>query len=62
MPGGTLDLGESEYIVRTLGEFESLEEIENHVIASDPSGRQIRIRDVGRRQGHAGRPADATRG
>jgi len=47
VPAGTLDLGQSEYIVRTLGEFESLEEIEDHVIASDPFGRQIRVRDVG---------------
>ncbi len=47
VPAGTIDLGSSEYIVRTLGEFEALEDIENHVIASDPFGRQIRIRDVG---------------
>jgi len=48
MPGGTLDLSKSEYIVRTLGEFESLEGIADHVVASGPSGGQIRIRDVGR--------------
>ncbi len=47
VPAGTIDLGSSEYIVRVLGEFEALEDIENHVIASDPFGRQIRIRDVG---------------
>ncbi|MFH1501941.1 MAG: efflux RND transporter permease subunit [Candidatus Eisenbacteria bacterium] len=47
VPAGTLDLGQSEYIVRTLGEFESMADIENHVVASDPFGRQIRIRDVG---------------
>jgi multidrug efflux pump subunit AcrB len=47
VPAGTIDLGSSEYIVRTLGEFEDLEDIEDHVIASDPFGRQIRIRDVG---------------
>jgi multidrug efflux pump subunit AcrB len=47
VPGGTLDVGASEYIVRTLGEFEDLQGIEDHVIASDPFGRQIRIRDVG---------------
>ncbi|MCK5597445.1 MAG: efflux RND transporter permease subunit, partial [Candidatus Eisenbacteria sp.] len=47
VPGGTLDVGASEYIIRTLGEFEDLQDIENHVIASDPFGRQIRIRDVG---------------
>jgi len=48
VPGGTLDLSTSEYIVRTLGEFESLEGIADHVVASGPSGGQIRIRDVGR--------------
>ena len=47
VPAGTLDLGRSEYIVRTLGEFEALSDIENHVIASDPRGHQIRIGDVG---------------
>jgi multidrug efflux pump subunit AcrB len=47
VPGGTLDVGASEYIIRTLGEFDDLQDIENHVIASDPFGRQIRIRDVG---------------
>jgi multidrug efflux pump subunit AcrB len=47
VPGGTIDVGASEYIVRTLGEFESLQDIESHVITSDPFGRQIRIRDVG---------------
>jgi len=46
VPAGTIELGNSEYIVRTLGEFESIQEIENHVIASDEYGRQIRIRDV----------------
>jgi multidrug efflux pump len=47
VPAGTLDLGRSEYIVRTLGEFENLQDIEEHVIASDPFGGQIRVRDVG---------------
>lgn len=47
VPAGVLDIGQSEYIVRTLGEFESIEEIERHVIASDAFGRQVRIRDVG---------------
>ncbi|MBD3368295.1 MAG: hypothetical protein GF405_09040 [Candidatus Eisenbacteria bacterium] len=46
VPAGTIELGNSEYIVRTLGEFESIQEIENHVITSDEFGRQIRIRDV----------------
>ncbi|MBD3347693.1 MAG: hypothetical protein GF400_00675 [Candidatus Eisenbacteria bacterium] len=47
IPAGTLDLGQSEYIVRALGEFESLAEIEEHVIASGPTGGQIRVRDLG---------------
>jgi multidrug efflux pump subunit AcrB len=46
VPAGTIELGNSEYIVRTLGEFQSIQEIENHVIASDEFGRQIRVRDV----------------
>lgn len=47
VPGGTLDAGDSEYIVRAIGEFGSLEDIANHVVLSDPFGRQIRIRDLG---------------
>ena len=47
VPAGTLDLGQSEYIVRALGEFGSLADIENHVLFSDAEGRQIRVRDVG---------------
>ena len=47
VPAGVLDLGRSEYIVRTLAEFESLRDIADHVVASGPFGRQIRIRDVG---------------
>jgi multidrug efflux pump subunit AcrB len=47
VPGGTLDAGDSEYIVRAIGEFKSLEDIANHVVLSDPYGRQIRIRDLG---------------
>ncbi|MBN2565426.1 MAG: efflux RND transporter permease subunit, partial [Candidatus Eisenbacteria bacterium] len=47
VPGGTVELSNSEYIVRTLGQFEDLADIENHVIASDRFGRQIRVRDVG---------------
>lgn len=46
VPGGTIDLGHSEYVVRTLGEFESIVDIEDHVIASDAFGKQIRVRDV----------------
>lgn len=47
VPGGVLDIGQSEYIVRTLGEFNDLRDIERHVIASDAFGRQVRVRDVG---------------
>jgi hydrophobic/amphiphilic exporter-1 (mainly G- bacteria), HAE1 family len=45
--GGTLREGKAEYMVRTLNEFENLEEIENTVVAR-VSERDLRVRDLGR--------------
>ena len=48
IPGGTITTGRSEYLLRTLGQFQNTEEIENVIIHSYPSGNQLRIRDVAR--------------
>ncbi len=45
--GGTLKEGRTEYMVRTVNEFEDLGQIESTVIAT-VGGREIRLRDVGR--------------
>ncbi len=46
IPGGTTKFGKTEFLVRTLGQFNSLEEIGSMVVQSDASGRAIRISDV----------------
>ncbi|MCF7993092.1 MAG: efflux RND transporter permease subunit [Thiohalocapsa sp.] len=44
--GGDLDSGKRRYLLRTIGRFESAEELENLVIA-ERDGAFIRLRDVG---------------
>lgn len=46
IPGGTAKYGKSEFLVRTLGQFNSTEEIARMIVTSDASGRAIRIADV----------------
>jgi len=44
--GGTLREGRTEYMVRTLNEFDNLEQIGDTIVAFT-EGRQVRIRDLG---------------
>ena len=46
IPGGTTKFGKTEFLVRTLGQFNSIDEIGSMIVQSDPSGRAIRISDV----------------
>ncbi|MDZ7377691.1 MAG: efflux RND transporter permease subunit, partial [candidate division KSB1 bacterium] len=46
--GGTVKKGLYRYALRTLGEFQSIMEIERVVVANHPDGSQIRISDIGR--------------
>ncbi len=46
LTGGTLQEGESKYLVRTLNEFQSVEEI-NEVIVAQKNGIPIRLSDLG---------------
>jgi len=46
VPGGTVKFGRAEFIVRTVGEFENKQEINDLVIRMDANGRAIRIQDV----------------
>jgi len=50
IPGGTVKFGTSEFVMRTVGEFDTLEQIENLVLRMDKNGNAIRIRDVARVQ------------
>ncbi len=47
LAGGTIKDGRTEYLVRTMNEFEDLQQIEETVLASF-DGRDVRIKDVGR--------------
>ena len=39
--------GRTEYMVRTLNEYENLQQMEDTIVATS-EGRQIRVRDLGR--------------
>src|SRR5256885_15113987 len=43
LPAGRLSLGPSELTVRTLGEFQNVEEIQNLPIATSKTGSQVRL-------------------
>ncbi len=46
IPAGTMEIGNSEFMVRTMGEFPSTDFIGETIIAVQPSGTPIRLRDV----------------
>lgn len=46
LPAGTLEMGASEYLVRTMGEFGNLTEIEDTIIRTRQTGTPLRVRDV----------------
>lgn len=48
IPGGKIDVGREEYLLRTVGQFESVEEIEDVILVSTPEGATVRISDVAR--------------
>ncbi len=45
-PGGNISQKSKEIIVRTVGEFDTAEEIENVFVRSNDAGRSIRIKDI----------------
>lgn len=46
LPGGTIIEGENEYSIRTVKEFESLEEMENLFIRANDLGNFIKLKDI----------------
>jgi len=46
LPAGRIVERHSEYLLRTLGEFENLDDIRNTVIGATPTGQPIYIKDV----------------
>ncbi len=48
LTGGTLEEGDTQYIVRTLNQFVTADEINDVVIARRSNGAVVRLRDIGR--------------
>ena len=48
LPAGTLEIGVSEYLVRTMGEYQNVQQIEETIIRAEPTGAPLRVRDVAR--------------
>ena len=46
LPAGTLEIGNTEFMVRTMGEFTNPDSIGNTIISVQPTGTPIRLRDV----------------
>ncbi|MBN1327168.1 MAG: efflux RND transporter permease subunit [Candidatus Cloacimonetes bacterium] len=46
VPGGKVDFGKAEFIVRTIGEFKYPDDIRELVIKMDENGRALRVKDV----------------
>lgn len=52
MVGGRVVTGARDYIIRTYGEFQSLQEIENLIIRKQSGGGQVLLKDVARVEDH----------
>ncbi len=46
VPGGTIAFGKTEYLIRSLSEYQSIREIENTIIRTSPDGKPVKINDV----------------
>ncbi len=46
LPAGTMELGNTEFMVRTMGEFASPDTISETIIAVQPTGTPLRLKDV----------------
>lgn len=46
IPGGNISIGKTEYLIRSIGEYQSVKEIGNTIIRKSPTGEFIKINDV----------------
>ncbi len=46
LPAGTMEIGNTEFMVRTMGEFPNLDYIGDTIISVQPSGTPLRLQDV----------------
>ncbi|KAA3609896.1 MAG: efflux RND transporter permease subunit [Calditrichaeota bacterium] len=50
IPGGNISFGKTEYVIRSLGEYTSVAEIENSILRTSGNGDYIKISDVAKVQ------------
>ena len=46
IPGGNISVGKTEYLIRSIGEYQSVQEIGNTIIRRSPTGEFIKINDI----------------
>ncbi|MDD4154980.1 MAG: efflux RND transporter permease subunit [Candidatus Cloacimonetes bacterium] len=46
MPGGTVDFGKAEFIIRSMGEFQTVQEIVELRVKTDTNGRMLLVDDI----------------
>ena len=46
VPGGTIKFGRTEFIIRTVGEFETTQDIADLIVRMDSNGRVVRVKHV----------------
>ena len=46
MPGGKFDLKDKEYLIRSLGQYQNLEQIKNTVVRANDSGSTVYVKDI----------------
>ena len=47
-PAGTIERGETEYLIRTVGEYQKVGDIDSVVVGLSPAGIPVYLKDVGR--------------
>jgi multidrug efflux pump subunit AcrB len=45
-PGGSIKIGYADFLVRTMGEFENIQQIENLIVSMNPDGSSVKISDL----------------
>ena len=45
-PGGDIDFGSSQRAVRTVGEYQTVAQIQNQIVTVDDRGRSVRLKDI----------------
>lgn len=46
VPGGTVKFGKAEFIIRSMGEFNQIDEIKNLMVRMDANGRSVQVADI----------------